>query len=173
MRGEGGEMGDAVRGGEMGDGVPGGADFLQLDPAGAPGRGLTAWLAGEIRAAIIDGRLAAGTALPATRLLAGDLGISRGVVVEADQRLAGGGLVHGGGGGGGRRLRCCRSGGGRRPSSTCRSACPTCRGSRGRRGCGPSGRCCRRPAWPTSATAIRAAARRCAGNWRGGWAETP
>ena len=73
----------------------GGADFLQLSPDGAPGRGLTAWLAGEIRAAIIDGRLAAGTALPATRLLAGDLGISRGVVVEAYQRLADEGLVSG------------------------------------------------------------------------------
>src|SRR6202050_5436196 len=109
MRVGGGERGDAVRGGERGDGVPGGADFLQLDPAGAPGRGLTAWLAGEIRAAIIDGRLAAGTALPATRLLSGDLGISRGVVVEAYQRLADEGLVSGragagtGGAGGGRR----------------------------------------------------------------------
>jgi GntR family transcriptional regulator / MocR family aminotransferase len=73
----------------------GGADFLQLSPAEAPARGLTAWLAGAIRAAIIDGRLPTGTALPATRLLAGDLGISRGVVVEAYQRLADEGLVSG------------------------------------------------------------------------------
>jgi GntR family transcriptional regulator / MocR family aminotransferase len=72
-----------------------GADFLQLSPASAPVRGLTSWLAGAIRAAIIDGRLTAGTALPATRLLAGDLGISRGVVVEACQRLADEGLVSG------------------------------------------------------------------------------
>jgi GntR family transcriptional regulator / MocR family aminotransferase len=72
-----------------------GADFLQLSPAAAPARGLTGWLAGEIRAAIIDGRLPGGTALPATRLLAGDLGISRGVVVEAYQRLADEGLVSG------------------------------------------------------------------------------
>jgi len=72
-----------------------GADFLQLSPAAAPARGLTSWLAGEIRAAIIDGRLQAGTSLPATRLLAGDLGISRGVVVEAYQRLADEGLVSG------------------------------------------------------------------------------
>jgi GntR family transcriptional regulator / MocR family aminotransferase len=71
----------------------GGADFLQLSPAAAPARGLTAWLAGSIRAAIIDGRLPAGTPLPATRLLAGDLGTSRGVVVEAYQRLADEGLV--------------------------------------------------------------------------------
>jgi GntR family transcriptional regulator / MocR family aminotransferase len=72
-----------------------GADFLQLSPASAPVRGLTSWLAGAIRAAIIDGRLTAGTSLPATRVLAGDLGISRGVVVEAYQRLADEGLVSG------------------------------------------------------------------------------
>jgi GntR family transcriptional regulator/MocR family aminotransferase len=71
----------------------GGADFLQLSPAAAPVRGLTGWLAEAIRAAIIDGRLPAGAPLPATRLLAGDLGVSRGVVVEAYQRLADEGLV--------------------------------------------------------------------------------
>src|SRR5437899_7637377 len=70
-----------------------GADFLQLSPAAAPVRGLTGWLADAIRAAIIDGRLRAGTPLPATRLLAGDLGVSRGVIVEAYQRLADEGLV--------------------------------------------------------------------------------
>ena len=71
----------------------GGADFLQLSPAAAPVRGLTGWLADAIRAAINDGRLRAGAPLPATRLLAGDLGVSRGVVVEAYQRLADEGLV--------------------------------------------------------------------------------
>jgi GntR family transcriptional regulator/MocR family aminotransferase len=70
-----------------------GADFLQLSPAAAPVRGLTSWLAGAIRAAIMDGRLRAGASLPATRLLADDLGVSRGVVVEAYQRLADEGLV--------------------------------------------------------------------------------
>jgi GntR family transcriptional regulator/MocR family aminotransferase len=70
-----------------------GADFLQLSPAAAPARGLTSWLADAVRAAIIDGRLGTGTSLPATRLLADDLGISRGVVVEAYQRLADEGLV--------------------------------------------------------------------------------
>jgi len=70
-----------------------GADFLQLTAAAAAPRGLTSWLAGAIRTAIIDGRLAPGTTLPATRLLAGDLGVSRGVVVEAYQRLADEGLV--------------------------------------------------------------------------------
>jgi len=71
----------------------GGADFLQLSPASAPARGLTSWLADAVRAAIIDGRLGAGAPLPATRVLAGDLGISRGVIVEAYQRLADEGLV--------------------------------------------------------------------------------
>ena len=71
----------------------GGADFLQLSSAAAPVRGLTGWLADGIRAAIIDGRLQAGAPLPATRLLADDLGVSRGVVVEAYQRLADEGLV--------------------------------------------------------------------------------
>ncbi|MFI5083577.1 MAG: PLP-dependent aminotransferase family protein [Streptosporangiales bacterium] len=71
----------------------GGADFLQLSPTAAPVRGLTGWLADAIRAAIIDGRLQAGAPLPATRLLAGDLGVSRGVIVEAYQRLADEGLV--------------------------------------------------------------------------------
>ena len=70
-----------------------GADFLQLSLAAAPARGLTGWLADAIRAAIMDGRLRAGAPLPATRLLAGDLGVSRGVIVEAYQRLADEGLV--------------------------------------------------------------------------------
>src|SRR5436305_1002424 len=70
-----------------------GADFLQLSSGAAPVRGLTGWLADAIRAAIMDGRLRAGTPLPATRMLAGDLGVSRGVIVEAYQRLADEGLV--------------------------------------------------------------------------------
>src|ERR1700760_431787 len=70
-----------------------GADFLQLSPGAAPVRGLTGGLADAIRAAIMDGRLRTGTPLPATRLLAGDLGVSRGVIVEAYQRLADEGLV--------------------------------------------------------------------------------
>ena len=70
-----------------------GTDFLQLDPATAPVRGLTSWLADALRAAIIDGRLRPGTAMPATRMLAGDLGVSRGVIVEAYQRLKDEGMV--------------------------------------------------------------------------------
>jgi len=72
-----------------------GTDFLQLSLGSAPTRGLTAWLVSAIRAAIMDGRLRAGTALPATRLLAGELGVSRGLIVEAYQRLADEGLVRG------------------------------------------------------------------------------
>src|ERR1700677_5419078 len=70
-----------------------GAAFLQLTTSSAPAWGLTSWLVAAIRAAIIDGRLRAGTSLPATRLLADDLGVSRGAVVEAYQRLADEGLV--------------------------------------------------------------------------------
>jgi GntR family transcriptional regulator/MocR family aminotransferase len=40
-----------------------------------------------LRAAIVDGRLAAGTRLPSSRRLAGDLGVSRGVVVDAYEQL--------------------------------------------------------------------------------------
>jgi GntR family transcriptional regulator/MocR family aminotransferase len=80
-------------GGARGDGGARGADFLQLSPAAAPARGLTGWLADAVRAAVIDGRLQAGAPLPATRVLADDLGISRGVIVEAYQRLADEGLV--------------------------------------------------------------------------------
>jgi GntR family transcriptional regulator/MocR family aminotransferase len=72
-----------------------GTDFLQLSVGSAPARGMTAWLVSAIRAAIMDGRLQTGTALPATRVLAGDLGVSRGVIVEAYQRLADEGLVSG------------------------------------------------------------------------------
>jgi len=79
----------------MGRGDGPGADFLQLRAADAPSRGLTSWLAGAIRAAIMDGRLRAGAPLPATRLLASDLGVSRGVIVEVYQRLADEGLVSG------------------------------------------------------------------------------
>jgi GntR family transcriptional regulator/MocR family aminotransferase len=70
-----------------------GADFLQLDPRSAPARGLTGWLADGLRAAIIDGRLDVGASLPPSRELADDLGVSRGVVVEAYQRLKDEGLV--------------------------------------------------------------------------------
>lgn len=77
-----------------------GADFLQLDPAGVPSRGITDWLVDAVRGAIGDGRLTAGARLPATRTLAADLGVSRGVVVEVYRRLMDEGLVAGRSGGG-------------------------------------------------------------------------
>ena len=81
-----------------------GADFLQLDPASASARGLTDWLVDALRGAIADGRLTPGVRLPATRILADELAVSRGVVVEAYRRLADEGLVSGRTGGGTRVL---------------------------------------------------------------------
>src|SRR5215208_8403541 len=42
----------------------------------------------ELRVAIQDGRLVAGTRLPASRRLAADLGVSRGVVTDVYEQLA-------------------------------------------------------------------------------------
>jgi GntR family transcriptional regulator/MocR family aminotransferase len=67
-----------------------GTDFLGLVP---PARDRTGWLVAALRAAVADGRLPAGTRLPPTRTLAGDLGVARGVVVEAYRRLGDEGLV--------------------------------------------------------------------------------
>jgi GntR family transcriptional regulator/MocR family aminotransferase len=82
------------------DQITAGADFLLLDPAIAPARGLTDWLVDALRTAIDDGRLAPGSRLPATRAFADDLGVSRGVVVEAYRRLTDEGLASGRSGGG-------------------------------------------------------------------------
>ncbi|MFI0445143.1 PLP-dependent aminotransferase family protein [Actinomadura sp. 6N118] len=65
-----------------------GSDFLQLNVAEAPVGGLSEWLAAQLRNAISDGRLPVGGRLPATRVLAAELKVSRGVVTEAYQRLA-------------------------------------------------------------------------------------
>ncbi len=72
-----------------------GADFLQLRATSVGPRGLTEWLVGALRTAISDGRLPPGSRLPSTRALAEDLAVSRGVVVEAYQRLTDEGLVEG------------------------------------------------------------------------------
>ncbi len=64
-----------------------GSDFLQLDVREAPPGGLADWLAGQLRAAVADGRLPVGGRLPASRVLAAELRVSRGVVTEAYQRL--------------------------------------------------------------------------------------
>ncbi|MDI6105784.1 PLP-dependent aminotransferase family protein [Actinoplanes sp. NEAU-A12] len=70
-----------------------GSDFLLLRPEDAPAKGLTGWLAVGLRSAIAAGRLVPGSRLPATRLLAAELAVSRGVVVQAYQRLVDEGLA--------------------------------------------------------------------------------
>src|SRR5450755_1016729 len=77
-----------------------GSDFLQLTATDAPARGLADWLTRQLRLAISDGRLPVGAVLPASRVLAADLRISRGVVTEAYQRLSEDGHVAGRGRGG-------------------------------------------------------------------------
>ncbi|HEY4007707.1 MAG TPA: GntR family transcriptional regulator [Pseudonocardia sp.] len=64
-----------------------GSDFLRLSVHEVPARGLADWLAGQLRVAIADGRLPVGATLPATRVLADELGVSRGVVTESYRRL--------------------------------------------------------------------------------------
>ncbi|UKY51650.1 PLP-dependent aminotransferase family protein [Streptomyces inhibens] len=78
----------------------GSSDFLQLDIGDAPAGGRSDWLARELRRAIADGRLPVGSRLPATRVLAADLRVSRGVVTEAYQRLSEDGQLAGRGRGG-------------------------------------------------------------------------
>lgn len=75
--------------------ITAGSDFLQLDVRDAPVGGRAEWLARRLREAIADGRLPVGSRLPATRVLAGELRVSRGVVTEAYQRLAEDGHVSG------------------------------------------------------------------------------
>jgi GntR family transcriptional regulator/MocR family aminotransferase len=59
-----------------------------------PARGsLRARLAGALRNLIRSGHLAGGTTLPSTRILAQDLGLSRGVVIDAYAQLAAEGYV--------------------------------------------------------------------------------
>ena len=73
--------------GDFGRSITAGADFLQLSVEDAPAGGLSDWLAGRLRAAISDGRLPLGSRLPASRVLAAELQVSRGVVTEAYHRL--------------------------------------------------------------------------------------
>ncbi len=66
--------------------------LIELDRSRA--RGLRAQVEAELRDAIRSGRLGPGTALPSTRALAADLGVTRGVIVAAyDQLLAEGYLL--------------------------------------------------------------------------------
>ncbi|WP_432491313.1 PLP-dependent aminotransferase family protein [Kineococcus gypseus] len=70
-----------------------GTDFLSLDVRGVPRGRLTEELVRRVRAALAEQRLVPGDVLPPTRVLAADLGVSRGVVVEVYRRLADEGLV--------------------------------------------------------------------------------
>ncbi|MGW0875955.1 MocR-like pyridoxine biosynthesis transcription factor PdxR [Streptomyces sp. NPDC002740] len=72
-----------------------GSDFLQLDIGQAPPGGRTAWLTDRLRSAIADGRLSVGARLPASRVLAEELRVTRGVVTEAYRRLAESGQIAG------------------------------------------------------------------------------
>lgn len=80
---------------DIGRSINPGADFLQLTVDEAPAGGLSDWLAERFRSAISDGRLPIGSRLPATRVLAAELQVSRGVVTEAYQRLTEDGHVAG------------------------------------------------------------------------------
>ncbi|WP_431047986.1 PLP-dependent aminotransferase family protein [Streptomyces sp. P1-3] len=78
-----------------GDSPACGSDFLQLDAGDAPAGGKADWLARRLRQAIADGRLAVGDRLPPSRVLAAELRVSRGVVIEAYRRLTEDGHVEG------------------------------------------------------------------------------
>lgn len=74
-----------------------GTDFLTLSIDQAPAGAMSGWLAEQIRAAVRGGRLRPDDRLPASRTLATDLGVSRGVVTEAYRRLVDDGVVVTGG----------------------------------------------------------------------------
>ncbi|WP_445145740.1 MocR-like pyridoxine biosynthesis transcription factor PdxR [Dyella sp. Tek66A03] len=68
-------------------------DQLLAFPLELPARGRLQALHGQLRAAILDGRLRGGQTLPSTRALAGSLGVSRNTVVSAYDRLLSEGYV--------------------------------------------------------------------------------
>jgi GntR family transcriptional regulator / MocR family aminotransferase len=65
---------------------------LVLEPRKA-GHEVWRWLYGELRSAILDGRLKSGARLPSTRNLAAQYGLARGTVVAAFQQLQAEGFV--------------------------------------------------------------------------------
>ena len=75
----------------------GSADFLSLRIEQAPAGAMSGWLVDRIRSAVRDGRLRPDDRLPASRTLAADLGVSRGVISEAYRRLLDDGVVVTGG----------------------------------------------------------------------------
>src|SRR5438067_11060817 len=71
---------------KLGTTSPGRELLVELDRNGGGGA-LRTQLEGGLRAAARSGRLRAGTRLPATRVLAADLGVSRRLVVDAYAQL--------------------------------------------------------------------------------------
>ena len=67
--------------------------FLAMDVAACPPRTRRATLVARLREAVMSGRLRAGTVLPSTRVLARELGLARGTVVDAYDELAAHGYV--------------------------------------------------------------------------------
>lgn len=67
---------------------------LMLSP-GDPGAHAYRWLYAAVRGEILEGRLASGTRLPATRDLAKQYGLSRGTIVNAFEQLRAEGYVEG------------------------------------------------------------------------------
>ena len=65
--------------------------LLSLDRSAR--RGVREQLQQQLRSAIQDGRISAGTALPPSRVLAHDLGVARSVVVDVYEQLAGDGYL--------------------------------------------------------------------------------
>ncbi|WP_454728699.1 MocR-like pyridoxine biosynthesis transcription factor PdxR [Cellulosimicrobium protaetiae] len=68
-------------------------DALLLALGPRPGRDVGRWLRTGLRAAVVDGRLEAGAALPSSRDAAAALGVSRGTVTTAVDVLVGEGLL--------------------------------------------------------------------------------
>ncbi|MEW2167586.1 winged helix-turn-helix domain-containing protein, partial [Streptomyces sp. NPDC007084] len=73
---------------------------LLLPAAAAPARARGRALQAALREAVRSGRLAPGTRLPSSRALAGDLGVSRGLVTEAYEQLVAEGYLRSGRGAG-------------------------------------------------------------------------
>src|SRR5205085_11316585 len=73
---------------------------LLLPAASAPARTRGRSLQAALREAVRSGRLAHGTRLPSSRDLAADLGVSRGLVTEADEQLTAEGDLRSGRGAG-------------------------------------------------------------------------
>ena len=135
-------------------------------------------LEGALRDAIRSGRLLGDAVLPATRRLADELGLSRGVVVEAYQQLTSEGYLIAQTGGytrvarglatradAGARTRSRRTssaGPTAAPPSTSATGAPTSRSSRARHGCARCAPCSPKPRTTCSATSTAAGPPSCA-----------